>query len=236
MTVIVRVDLVRVRIDPLQAILPRRAGNRRDGLGKPCGFAVCSDYSVFELKNMGNRLSKIATRTGDNGTTGLGDGSRTGKDSLRIAAIGDVDELNSHIGLLLCEDLPANLREELLSIQHDLFDLGGELCIPGYQLIKEAQVARLDTLLEKYNADLPALKDFILPGGSRAAAQSHVCRTVCRRAERAIVALGKTETIHPNPRHYVNRLSDLLFVLSRVLNRHAGGSDVQWQKERDRDT
>ena len=124
--------------------------------------------------------------------------------------------------------------EELLSIQQDLFDLGGELCIPGYQLIKETQVARLDALLEKYNADLPALKDFILPGGSRAAAQSHVCRTVCRRAERAIVALGNTETIHPNPRHYVNRLSDLLFVLSRVLNRYAGGSDILWEKDRNR--
>jgi cob(I)alamin adenosyltransferase len=184
---------------------------------------------------MGNRLSKIATRTGDNGSTGLGDGSRTGKDSLRIAAIGDVDELNSHLGLLLCEDLPAALREELLSIQHDLFDLGGELCIPGYQLVKEAQVARLDTLLEKYNADLPPLKDFILPGGSRAAAQAHVCRTVCRRAERALVALGKAETIHDYPRQFINRLSDLLFVLSRVLNRHAGGGDVLWEKDRKRD-
>ncbi len=184
---------------------------------------------------MGNRLSKIATRTGDNGSTGLGDGSRTGKDSLRIAAIGDVDELNSNIGLLLCEDLPAAMREQLVSIQHDLFDLGGELCIPGYQMIQETQVARLDSLLETYNANLPALKDFILPAGSRAAALAHVCRTVCRRAERAIVALGNSETIHPHPRQYVNRLSDLLFVLSRVLNRHAGGSDVLWQKDRNRD-
>jgi cob(I)alamin adenosyltransferase len=184
---------------------------------------------------MGNRLSKIATRTGDNGSTGLGDGSRTGKDSLRIAAIGDIDELNSHLGLLLCEDLPAALRDELLSIQHDLFDLGGELCIPGYQLVKETQVARLDTLLEKYNADLPPLKDFILPGGSRAAAQAHVCRTICRRAERALVALGKAETIHDYPRQFVNRLSDLLFVLSRVLNRYAGAGDVLWEKDRKRD-
>lgn len=184
---------------------------------------------------MGNRLSKIATRTGDNGTTGLGDGSRTEKDSLRIHAIGDVDELNSHIGVLLCEELPATLKEELISIQHDLFDLGGELCIPGYKMITEDQVARLDALLEKYNADLPPLKDFILPGGSRAASVAHVCRTVCRRAERSIVGLGKTETINENPRHYVNRLSDLLFVLSRVLNRFAGGSDVQWQKDRKRD-
>jgi cob(I)alamin adenosyltransferase len=184
---------------------------------------------------MGNRLSKIATRTGDNGTTGLGDGSRTEKDSLRIHAMGDVDELNSHIGTLLCEELPKILREELISIQHDLFDLGGELCIPGYKMIAEEQVARLDALLAKYNADLPPLKDFILPGGSRAASVAHVCRTVCRRAERSIVGLGKTEKINDNPRHYVNRLSDLLFVLSRVLNRFAGGSDVQWEKDRKRE-
>jgi cob(I)alamin adenosyltransferase len=184
---------------------------------------------------MGNRLSKIATRTGDNGTTGLGDNTRTSKDSLRVHAMGDVDELNSHVGLLLSEDLPSALREELISIQHDLFDLGGELCIPGYKIISEQQVARLDALLEKYNADLPPLKDFILPAGSRAAAQAHVCRTVCRRAERAIVGLGKVDGINDNPRHYMNRLSDLLFVLSRVLNRYAGGSDVLWEKERNRD-
>jgi cob(I)alamin adenosyltransferase len=184
---------------------------------------------------MGNRLSKIATRTGDNGTTGLGDGSRTGKDSLRVHAMGDVDELNSQIGLLLCEDLPALLREELVSIQHDLFDLGGELCIPGYTMITDVHVARLDALLEKYNADLPPLKDFILPAGSRAASIAHVCRTVCRRAERSIVGLGKTEKINEQPRQYVNRLSDLLFVLSRVLNRYAGGSDVLWEKDRKRE-
>jgi cob(I)alamin adenosyltransferase len=184
---------------------------------------------------MGNRLSKIATRTGDNGTTGLGDGSRTGKDSLRVHAMGDVDELNSNIGVLMCEDLPAALREELMVIQHDLFDMGGELCIPGYTMITEVQVARLDGLLEKYNADLPPLKDFILPGGSRAAAVAHVCRTVCRRAERSIVSLGASETINEAPRQYMNRLSDLLFVLSRVLNRFAGGSDVLWEKERKRD-
>jgi cob(I)alamin adenosyltransferase len=184
---------------------------------------------------MGNRLSKIATRTGDKGTTGLGDGSRVGKDSLRIHAMGDVDELNSYIGLLLCEDLPAALREELISIQHDLFDLGGELCIPGYVLITEVHVGRLDTLLEKYNADLPPLKDFILPAGSRAASLAHVCRTICRRAERAIVTLGNSEKIEDNPRQYMNRLSDLLFVLSRVLNRFAGGSDVLWEKDRKRE-
>jgi cob(I)alamin adenosyltransferase len=184
---------------------------------------------------MGNRLSKIATRTGDKGTTGLGDGSRVGKDSLRVHAMGDVDELNSYIGLLLCEDLPAALREELISIQHDLFDLGGELCIPGYVLITEVHVGRLDTLLEKYNADLPPLKDFILPAGSRAASLAHVCRTICRRAERAIVTLGNSEKIEDNPRQYMNRLSDLLFVLSRVLNRFAGGSDVLWEKDRKRE-
>jgi len=184
---------------------------------------------------MGNRLSKIATRTGDDGTTGLGDGSRVDKDALRVQAMGDVDELNSHLGLLLCEDMPADLREELVTIQHDLFDLGGELCIPGFAMITDTQVARLDALLAKYNATLPALAEFILPAGSRAAAQSHVCRTVCRRAERAIVALGKAEPLNAQPRKYVNRLSDLLFVLARVLNRHAGGGDVLWQKGRARD-
>jgi cob(I)alamin adenosyltransferase len=206
-------------------------------IGKRGGFAVSSLYSSLPDFSfiMGNRLSKIATRTGDKGTTGLGDGSRTEKDSLRIHAIGEVDELNSQIGVLLCEELPDALRQELLSIQHDLFDMGGELCIPGYTMITEAQVARLDALLEKYNADLPPLKDFILPGGSRAAAIAHVCRTVCRRAERAIVSLGKTEQVNDMPRQYMNRLSDLLFVLSRVLNRFAGGTDVQWEKDRKRD-
>ncbi|MFZ6718576.1 cob(I)yrinic acid a,c-diamide adenosyltransferase [Undibacterium sp. Ji49W] len=183
---------------------------------------------------MGNRLSKIATRTGDAGTTGLGDGSRIAKDALRVHAMGDVDELNSQIGVLLCEDMPEQMKHELVSIQHDLFDMGGELCIPGYTMITEAQVTRLDALLEKYNADLPPLKDFILPGGSRAAAIANVCRTVCRRAERAIVSVGAAETINEAPRQYMNRLSDLLFVLSRVLNRYAGGSDVLWEKERER--
>lgn len=183
---------------------------------------------------MGNRLSKIATRTGDAGTTGLGDGSRIAKDALRVHAMGDVDELNSQIGVLLCEDMPDQMKHELVSIQHDLFDMGGELCIPGYTMITEAQVTRLDALLEKYNADLPPLKDFILPGGSRAAAIANVCRTVCRRAERAIVSVGAAETINDAPRQYMNRLSDLLFVLSRVLNRYAGGSDVLWEKERER--
>lgn len=181
---------------------------------------------------MGNRLSKIATRTGDNGTTGLGDGSRVDKDNLRVHAMGDVDELNSHVGLLLCESLPETLRGELVTIQHDLFDMGGELCIPGFVMITDSHVERLDGLLEKYNADLPPLADFILPAGSRAAAQAHVCRTVCRRAERVIVSLGKADALHDNPRRYMNRLSDLLFVLSRVLNRFAGGGDVLWEKDR----
>ena len=183
---------------------------------------------------MGNRLSKIATRTGDDGSTGLGDGSRTAKDSARVQSLGDVDELNSFVGLLLCEELPDGLRDELVSIQHDLFDLGGELCIPGFQLIKDEHVARLDGLLAKYNADLAPLKDFILPAGSRAASLAHVCRTVCRRAERSIVALGRAETINAQPRQYVNRLSDLMFVLSRVLNRFAGSGDVLWKNGRAR--
>ncbi|HEY4542747.1 MAG TPA: cob(I)yrinic acid a,c-diamide adenosyltransferase [Noviherbaspirillum sp.] len=184
---------------------------------------------------MGNRLSKIVTRTGDDGSTGLGDGTRVPKHALRVQAMGDVDELNSQLGLLLCEAIPPVLQEELLVIQHDLFDLGGELCIPGYALVGEAQVARLDGLLEKYNADLPPLKEFILPGGSRAAALAHVCRTVCRRAERSVVALAAQEQVHAAPCHYLNRLSDLLFVLARVLNRHAGGNDVLWEKDRKRD-
>jgi cob(I)alamin adenosyltransferase len=183
---------------------------------------------------MGNRLSKIATRTGDDGTTGLGDGSRVAKDSARVHALGDVDELNAQIGLLLCDDMPHETREDLISIQHDLFDFGGELSIPGHAMIASAHVARLDTLLEKYNADLPALKEFILPGGSRAAAQAHVCRTVCRRAERVLVSLATLERVSDHLRQYLNRLSDLLFVLSRGLNRHAGLGDVLWDRERQR--
>ncbi len=183
---------------------------------------------------MGNRLSRIATRTGDDGTTGLGDGSRTGKDSLRIAALGDVDELNSVIGLMLVEPMPEDVRAALGAIQHDLFDLGGELCIPGFENVADGQVARLDELLERYNATLPRLQEFILPGGSRAAALAHVGRTVARRAERAIVALGREEEVRPVCRQYVNRLSDLLFVLARVLNRAVGGADVLWQQGRNK--
>ena len=181
---------------------------------------------------MGKRLSTITTRTGDDGTTGLGDGSRTSKSSARIAALGDVDELNSCVGLLLAEDLPEDVRDALTSIQHDLFDLGGELCIPGFENVREAQLVRLDGWLERYNATLPRLDEFILPGGSRAAAHAHVARTVARRAERAVVALGEKEAVRPLCRQYLNRLSDLLFVLARVLNRHAGGSDVLWDPAR----
>jgi len=183
---------------------------------------------------MGLRLTAIATRTGDDGSTGLGDGSRTSKNSLRIAAIGDVDELNSTLGLLLTEPMPAELREALLGVQHDLFDLGGELAIPGYDNLADSQVARLDSLLEHYNAQLPRLAEFILPGGSRAAALAHVTRTVCRRAERALVALGDQQAVRPALRQYLNRLSDLMFVLARVLNRHAGGADVLWQQGRNK--
>lgn len=189
------------------------------------------------ISHMGKRLTQIATRTGDTGTTGLGDGQRVDKDHLRICAMGDVDELNSEIGVLITEDIPqaiaAELRELFSTVQHDLFDLGGELCIPNYTLLKEEQVAQLDVWLEKYNASLPRLEEFILPGGTRAAAQAHVCRTVCRRAERSIVKLGRHEPIHDSPRQYVNRLSDLLFVLARVLNRAAGGTDVLWHHKKD---
>ncbi len=181
---------------------------------------------------MGKRLTTIATRTGDDGTTGLGDGTRTRKDALRVSAMGDVDELNSTLGVLLTEPLPDEVRSDLVDIQHDLFDLGGELCIPGYTMVQEVQVARLDTRLAYYNASLPRLAEFVLPGGSRAAALAHVSRTVCRRAERAVVALGAVETVNVGPRHYLNRLSDLLFVLARTLNRHAGGSDVLWQQRK----
>lgn len=181
---------------------------------------------------MGNRLSQIATRTGDDGTTGLGDGSRVSKDHLRIAAMGDVDELNSTLGVLLTSELPEPVRADLADIQNDLFDLGGELAIPGYSMITGTQVARLDARLAHYNADLPRLAEFILPGGSSAAAMAHICRTVCRRAERALVALGKEDKINDAPRQYLNRLSDLMFVLARVLNRHVGATDVQWQQRK----
>ncbi|HBH37328.1 MAG TPA: cob(I)yrinic acid a,c-diamide adenosyltransferase [Curvibacter sp.] len=181
---------------------------------------------------MGNRLTQIATRTGDQGTTGLGDNQRVSKNSLRVHAMGEVDELNSHIGLLLCEELPAEVRTLLVEIQHQLFNLGGELSIPGYELLKPEAVLALDQALATHNEQLPRLQEFILPAGSRAAAQAHVCRTVARRAERALVALGNEEAIKDAPRQYLNRLSDLMFVLARVLNRMNGGDDVYWKSER----
>jgi cob(I)alamin adenosyltransferase len=185
---------------------------------------------------MANRLTQIATRTGDNGTTGLGDNTRVSKNSLRVHAMGDVDELNSHIGLLLCEAMPDEVREVLVEVQHQLFNLGGELSIPGFELLKSDAVLVLDAALETYNARLPRLQEFILPAGTRAAAQAHVCRTVARRAERAVVALGAQDALKDTPRQYLNRLSDLMFVLARVLNRHRSdgsvGDDVYWKSQR----
>ena len=185
---------------------------------------------------MGNRLTQIATRTGDAGTTGLGDNTRVSKNSLRVHAMGDVDELNSQIGVLLCEDMPEGIRTLLVEIQHQLFNLGGELSIPGYELLKPEAVLALDQALEEYNAALPRLQEFILPAGTRAASLAHVCRTVARRAERALVALGNEEALKEAPRQYLNRLSDLMFVLSRSLNRYrtdgSVGDDVYWKSER----
>ena len=179
---------------------------------------------------MGNRLSKISTRTGDDGSTGLGDGTRTGKHTLRIATMGDVDELNSQIGVLLAETLPAAIAAELVLIQHDLFDLGGEICIPGSTLLNPDRIAALDDQLKTLNTELTPLKEFILPGGSRPAALAHVARTVCRRAERSLVALKLQEAVSDNALHYLNRLSDLMFVIARTLNREAGRGDVLWQR------
>ena len=187
---------------------------------------------------MANRLSQIATRTGDDGSTGLGDGTRVPKDHLRVQAMGDVDELNSMLGLLLCEPLPDAVRALLVAIQQQLFNLGGELSIPGYALLKDEAVATLDAALAEHNAALPRLQEFILPAGTRSAAIAHIGRTVARRAERAVVALAHAEpqAVRSAPRQYLNRLSDLLFVLARVLNRAnldgLGGDDVYWQSER----
>lgn len=181
---------------------------------------------------MGNRLTQIATRTGDAGTTGLGNNQRVSKNSLRVHAMGEVDELNSHIGVLLCEDTGSDVRDVLVEIQHQLFNLGGELSIPGFELLKDEAVIALDEALERYNAKLPKLEEFILPAGTRGASLAHVCRTVARRAERAVVALGNEESIREAPRQYLNRLSDLMFVLARVLNRMHGGDDVYWKSER----
>lgn len=189
---------------------------------------------------MGHRLSAIATRTGDKGTTGLGDGSRCPKDAPRVQALGDVDELNSHIGLLLCEPMPEDIRTLLGAVQHDLFDLGGELAVPGMRLVRADRVQAMDVALAHYNAVLPPLQEFILPGGSRAGAQAHVCRTVARRAERALVAALSAETggvpqgTETSTLPYLNRLSDLLFVLARTLNRAGteGSTEVYWKHAR----
>ena len=182
---------------------------------------------------MANRLSKIFTRTGDNGTTGLGDGSRVAKDDARIEAIGAVDELNSCLGLLLTHDLPESLHTNLTRIQHELFDLGGELCIPGHTLIQAEAVARLEKEIELLNENLPPLKEFILPGGTPAAAASHVARAVCRRAERRVVTLARQAPLNEHAQIYLNRLSDLLFVIARILARGDGQDEVQWQHKRD---
>ncbi len=189
---------------------------------------------------MANRLTQIATRTGDDGTTGLGDGTRVPKSHLRVAAMGDVDELNSSLGVLLAEPLPEGVRELLVTIQHELFNLGGELSIPGFVLLKDVAVLRLDEALAHYNEQLPRLKEFILPAGTRSAALAHVSRTIARRAERSVVALVNAESgaeaVNDAPRQYLNRLSDLMFVLARVLNRAnldgLGGDDVYWKSER----
>ncbi len=185
---------------------------------------------------MGQRLTQIATRTGDNGTTGLGDNSRVSKNSLRVHAMGEVDELNSHIGVLLCEAMPESVRGVLVEVQHQLFNLGGELSIPGFELLKPEAVMALDHALAQHNENLPKLQEFILPAGNRAASLAHVCRTVARRAERAVVALGNEEALKEAPRQYLNRLSDLMFVLARVLNRYrtdgSVGDAVYWKSQR----
>jgi cob(I)alamin adenosyltransferase len=195
-----------------------------------------ASFHFFESSSMGNRLTQIATRTGDNGTTGLGDNTRVSKNSLRVHAMGDVDELNSNIGVLLCETMPDGVRSLLVEVQHQLFNLGGELSIPGFELLKADAVLVLDNALAQHNEALPRLQEFILPAGTRAAALAHVCRTVARRAERAVVALEGQETLKDTPRHYLNRLSDLMFVLARVLNRYRSdgsvGDDVYWKSER----
>jgi cob(I)alamin adenosyltransferase len=178
---------------------------------------------------MGHRLSKIYTRTGDDGTTGLGDGARVPKDHARVEAYGTVDELNSLIGLLLCEPLNDEMRFSLTHIQHTLFDLGGELSIPGRSVVNEAQVTDLERLLDRLNSDLAPLREFILPGGSRAAALCHLARTVCRRAERRVYTLSRGESVSPASLKYLNRLSDLLFVMARAMNRTAGVPDTLWQ-------
>lgn len=183
---------------------------------------------------MGHRLSRIYTRTGDDGTTGLGDGTRLPKDAPRVCAYGTVDELNAALGLVLAEPLPEEVRAALTPIQHELFDLGGELAVPGLAAVSDERVQALEQLLDRFNATLPPLKEFILPGGSRAAAACHLARTICRRAEREVVRLARQENVRPEVIRYLNRLSDLLFVLCRVIARADGGSEVLWRSARTR--
>jgi len=178
---------------------------------------------------MGNRLSKIYTRTGDDGTTGLGDGSRINKDSLRVEAMGDVDELNSVIGIMLTEPVPEHLIGLLTQIQHDLFNVGGEICIPGYVILQQTRIDDLEEAIDTLNDELEPLKEFILPGGNKAAAYCHLARTVCRRAERKLVELHRNETVTDISLQYLNRLSDLLFVMCRTMNKEAGVLDVLWK-------
>jgi cob(I)alamin adenosyltransferase len=183
---------------------------------------------------VGNRLSKIYTRTGDDGSTGLGDGARVSKDSARVTAYGTVDEANSAIGIVLACEIPEPIRDVLVAVQHQLFDLGGELCIPGHSAIFDADIQALEDTLDRFNADLPPLKDFILPGGGMAAAQAHLARTICRRAEREVVTLSHHDAVRPEAIRYLNRLSDLLFVLCRVLARESGHGEVLWRHDRRR--
>jgi cob(I)alamin adenosyltransferase len=182
---------------------------------------------------MGNRLSRIYTRTGDDGTTGLGDGTRVSKESLRVEAYGTVDEANSAIGMVLShESVPSEIRGCLIDVQHDLFDLGGELCIPGHRMITDTHVDRLEQQLDRFNDDLPPLKEFILPGGGAAAAGCHLARAICRRAERRCWSLARVESVAPELSRYLNRLSDLLFVLARVLARQHPGGEVVWRRSK----
>lgn len=183
---------------------------------------------------MGNRLSRIYTRTGDDGSTGLGDGSRVAKDSPRVTAYGTVDELNCTLGMVLAHEIPDQVRDVLVQVQHQLFDLGGELCIPGHAAVFAEDVDRLEHALDSFNEALPPLKEFILPGGGHAAAHCHLARTVCRRAERCVVTLAGVESVRVEALHFLNRLSDLLFVLSRVLAHAAGHGEVLWNHERRR--
>jgi cob(I)alamin adenosyltransferase len=182
---------------------------------------------------MGNRLSKIITRTGDGGTTGLGDGSRVGKDCLRIDCIGEIDELNSAIGVLLAETLPETVRAVLLRVQNDLFDLGGEICVPGSVIISEAYITHLEALAARFNDKLVPLRNFILPGGTRSSALAHLARAVCRRAERRVARLGVSESVSEFARKYLNRLSDLLFILGRTLNQMEGHDDMLWAQTKE---